>query len=82
MKLNISRSRACGLLGILALASLLPTNALAQEIWFAPPDNQPRGNRFQNQDFPHLFENHPAWSVRTDVFVLSSILNQWDFGCV
>jgi hypothetical protein len=61
-----------GLLSALTLLSLSQTTALAQEIWFAPPDNLQRGTQPPtNEDFPHLFDPSPAWSVRSDVFVLS-----------
>jgi len=56
------------------LAAFLPVTVAAQEIWFAPPDNLPRGSKIGNEDFPHLFDNHPAWSVKTDVFVVSPMM--------
>jgi len=45
--------------------------ALAEEVWFAPPDNLDRGARSYNKDFPGLFDKSPAWSGQADVFVLS-----------
>jgi hypothetical protein len=45
--------------------------AVAAEIWFAPIDNLPRGNRLRNQDFPRLFDEPAAWNTRVDVFQLS-----------
>jgi hypothetical protein len=74
MKLEAHKSLAFGLLSIIALVTLLPAMALAQEVWFAPPDNLPRGNKIGNEDFPHLFDNNPAWSVKTDVFVVSPMM--------
>jgi hypothetical protein len=54
---------------------LLPFTSVAQEIWFAPPDNLQRGTQPPRyQDFPHLFDSSPAWSVRADVFVLSPLM--------
>ncbi len=51
---------------------LSPIMALAQQVWFAPPDNLQRGNKTPiNQDFPHLFDQPPAWSVQADVFLIS-----------
>jgi hypothetical protein len=67
----------CAFVGFLCL-SLSSAIASAQEIWFAPPDNLPRGSRFQtlpqNEDFPHLFDNNPTWSVKTDVFAISPMM--------
>lgn len=55
---------------------LLPTTALAQNVWFAPPDNLQRGAKPPiNEDFPHLFDRSPAWSVQTDVFLISPFLS-------
>ncbi len=52
-----------------------PISAFAQQVWFAPPDNLQRGaNPPTNQDFPRLFDPSPAWSARTDVFVLSPLM--------
>jgi len=45
--------------------------AFTQQVWFAPPDNLPRGTRIINQDFPHLFDGSPGWSAQTNVFVLA-----------
>jgi hypothetical protein len=47
------------------------TAVMAEEVWFAPPDNLDRGPRSYNKDFPSLFDESPAWSARADVFVLS-----------
>jgi hypothetical protein len=58
------------LLGALTLLTATVA-ASAQEVWFAPPDNLDRGERSYNHDFPGLFDASPAWSAKTDVFVLS-----------
>ncbi|MBB6248482.1 hypothetical protein [Rhodanobacter sp. A1T4] len=55
--------------------SLSPIMALAQQVWFAPPDNLQRGTKPPiNQDFPHLFDPSPAWGVQADVFLISPFL--------
>ena len=49
----------------------------AAEIWFAPNDNIRRGAAHEivlNEDFPHLFDDNPAWSARTDVFQISAMM--------
>jgi hypothetical protein len=51
----------------------LAVSAVAEEVWFAPPDNMDRGPHSYNKDFPHLFDPSPAWSMRADVFVLSPL---------
>jgi len=54
---------------------LLAPSAPAQEIWFAPVDNLHHGgNPATSEDFPHLFDSSPAWSVKTDVFVISPLM--------
>lgn len=52
-----------------------PIIAPAQQVWFAPPDNLQRGaNPATNDDYPQLFDTSPAWSVHTDVFVISPLM--------
>jgi hypothetical protein len=45
--------------------------ALAQQVWFAPTDNLPRGPKLFNQDFPALFNEPPVWNTRVDVFQIT-----------
>jgi hypothetical protein len=59
-------------LSIVLLLSFV-IDVAAGEVWFAPPDNMDRGPRSYNKDFPHLFDPSPAWSARSDVFVLSPL---------
>lgn len=62
-------------LSLFVSLSLSPMMALAQQVWFAPPDNLQRGNKPPiNQDFPHLFDQSPAWSVQADVLLISPFL--------
>ncbi len=75
MTLNVHKYLVLGRLGILILVALLPAVAFSQEVWFAPPDNLQRGARPRaNEDFPHLFDPSPAWSMRADVFVISPLM--------
>jgi hypothetical protein len=46
-------------------------SAAAQQIWFAPTDNLPRGPKLFNQDFPALFQDPPVWNTRVDVFEIA-----------
>lgn len=49
----------------------------AAEIWFAPNDDLRRGAAHDivlNEDFPHLFDDDPTWSARTDVFQISAMM--------
>jgi hypothetical protein len=51
---------------------ILPVRA--QTIWFAPPDNLPRGNRVFGPDFSTLFDDNAPWSKalsRIQVFELT-----------
>ena len=48
------------LIGMFALF-LLALPAKAQEIWFGPPDNLPRGDKIANEDFPNLFAPEQKW---------------------
>ena len=59
------------LAGLLSIVLFSANAAFAQQVWFAPPDNLPRGTRIINEDFPHLFDSSPGWSARTNVFVLA-----------
>ncbi len=55
----------------------LTQTASAAEVWFAPNDNLRRGvghDVVLNEDFPQLFDDDPAWSARTDVFVISAFM--------
>ncbi len=59
--------------GMLTLTPL----ARAAEVWFAPNDDLRRGAAHDivlNEDFPHLFDDDPAWSARTDVFLISALM--------
>jgi len=56
---------------------LLPIAAAAQQVWFAPNDNLPRGpnrDRYLHHDFPHLFDPKPAWDAKIDVFKISPMM--------
>jgi hypothetical protein len=70
------KKRVLGL-GMGALFALVqgPACVAAEQIWFAPPDNLQRGNKPPtNEDFPRLFDPSPAWSARTDIFVISPLM--------
>jgi hypothetical protein len=49
----------------------LPCRAQAAEVWFAPTDNLARAGKLFNQDFPHLFDEPPAWNTDIDVFQIA-----------
>lgn len=55
----------------LAASLLLAVPAAALEIWFAPGDDPPRGDKSRNQDFPALFDEPPAWNTWADVFQIT-----------
>jgi hypothetical protein len=59
------------LAGLLSVLFFSTNTTFAQQVWFAPPDNLPRGTRVINQDFPHLFDDSPAWSAKANVFALA-----------
>jgi hypothetical protein len=59
------------LISLLPVLLFLTNAAVSQQVWFAPPDNLPRGTRIINHDFPHLFDDSPGWSARTNIFVLA-----------
>src|SRR5215469_10563599 len=46
-------------------------SAAAQQVWFAPGDNLPRGQKLFNQDFPALFNDPPVWNTRVDAFQIT-----------
>jgi hypothetical protein len=52
---------------------LRPIASIAQEVWFAPPDDMDRGPRSFNKDFPHLFDPSPVWRAQVEVFALSPL---------
>jgi hypothetical protein len=54
-----------------------PIGALAQQVWFAPNDDLPRGpdrDRYLNHDFPHLFDPKAAWDPKIGVFEISPMM--------
>ena len=59
----------------LAVALCVPRHATAQQIWFAPPDQLPRGGgRVYGPDFMDLFEPNSPWShalSKVQVFMLA-----------
>ena len=58
---------------VLAVAAA-PISASAQQLWFAPNDDLPRGpngDLYLNHDFPHLFDPSPTWDPKIDVFKIS-----------
>jgi len=61
-----------------AILCLFVQAASAQELWFAPNDNLPRGpnrNVVLNEDFPHLFDEDAQWGAQIDVFLASPMMS-------
>jgi hypothetical protein len=66
-------------IGVLFITSLGvgAAGAFAQEVWFAPNDDLPRGpnrDKIQGPDFQHLFDPTPSWKMHIDVFAISSMM--------
>ena len=51
---------SAGLAALIFIA--LSYSAGAQQIWFSPPDNLPRGPTLMNEDFSRLWDAAPEWS--------------------
>jgi hypothetical protein len=63
-----TRVLCLALYGVIGSAAVAPWHAAAAtEVWFAPPDNLPRGSKQFNRDFPELFVEPPPWNTHVDV---------------
>jgi hypothetical protein len=63
--------RAPRVLSALVLGLVAAGSVAAQQIWFAPPDDLPRGSKVINHDFPQLFTEPRSWRTNVDVFHLA-----------
>lgn len=71
---RISSVKKCLLIFCSSLLLIAGAPASAQEVWFAPPDNLPRGDKVFGPDFDDLFNPSTRWDgalSRVEVFQIN-----------